>query len=46
MHFQQVHQVWHDKIDLIITEYGSKDMPEDIPKWIILNALQKTVRKI
>ncbi|XP_073756679.1 tetraspanin-19 isoform X2 [Callorhinus ursinus] len=39
-----VYQVWHDKIDLIITEYGSKDMPEDIPKWIVLNALQKTLQ--
>ncbi|XP_012909679.1 tetraspanin-19 isoform X5 [Mustela nigripes] len=39
---KEVHQVLHDKIDLIIIEYGSKDMPEDIPKWIILNSLQKT----
>ncbi|XP_004407895.1 PREDICTED: putative tetraspanin-19 [Odobenus rosmarus divergens] len=41
---KEVYQVWHDKIDLIITEYGSKDMPEDIPKWIVLNALQKTLQ--
>ncbi|XP_055250875.1 tetraspanin-19 isoform X3 [Moschus berezovskii] len=37
-----VHQAWHDKIDSIISEYGSNDFPQDIPKWIILNALQKT----
>ncbi|XP_059042445.1 tetraspanin-19 isoform X1 [Mustela lutreola] len=41
---KEVHQVLHDKIDLIIIEYGSKDMPEDIPKWIILNSLQKTLQ--
>ncbi|XP_035874502.1 tetraspanin-19 isoform X4 [Phyllostomus discolor] len=39
-----VHQVWHDEIDLIIYQYGSKDMPEDIPKWTALNTLQKTLQ--
>ncbi|XP_060512838.2 tetraspanin-19 isoform X2 [Panthera onca] len=39
---KEIHQVWHDKVDLIIAEYGSKDMPEDTPKWTFLNALQKT----
>lgn len=43
--FQQVHQVWHDEIYLVISQYGSKDGPEDILKWTILNALQKTVRQ-
>eukprot|EP00069_Balaena_mysticetus_P012590 bmy_07779T0 len=38
---EEVHQIWHDKIDSVISEYGSKDLPEDIPKWTILNALQK-----
>ncbi|XP_051701675.1 tetraspanin-19 [Oryctolagus cuniculus] len=41
---EEVYQLWHDKIDLIISEYGSKDKPEDIPKWMILNALQKTLK--
>ncbi|XP_017904573.1 PREDICTED: putative tetraspanin-19 isoform X2 [Capra hircus] len=36
-----VHQAWHDKIDSIISEYGSEDFPQDVPKWVILNALQK-----
>ncbi|XP_058427307.1 tetraspanin-19 isoform X3 [Marmota monax] len=39
-----VQQLWHDKMDLVISEYGSKDKPEDIPKWTILNALQKTLQ--
>ncbi|XP_048660418.1 tetraspanin-19 isoform X2 [Marmota marmota marmota] len=39
---EEVQQLWHDKMDLVISEYGSKDKPEDIPKWTILNALQKT----
>ncbi|KAG8513972.1 putative tetraspanin-19, partial [Galemys pyrenaicus] len=39
---EEVQKVWHDKVDSVISEYGSKDMPEDISKWIILNALQKT----
>ncbi|KAM7116773.1 tetraspanin-19 isoform 2-T2 [Molossus nigricans] len=39
-----VHQVWHDEIDLVISQYGSKDVPEDIPKWTLLNALQKTLQ--
>ncbi|KAM7116775.1 tetraspanin-19 isoform 4-T4 [Molossus nigricans] len=39
---EEVHQVWHDEIDLVISQYGSKDVPEDIPKWTLLNALQKT----
>nr|XP_019610479.1 PREDICTED: putative tetraspanin-19 [Rhinolophus sinicus] len=41
---EEVHQVWHDEIDLVISQYGSKDMPEDIPKWTILNTLQKTLQ--
>ncbi|XP_047406771.1 tetraspanin-19 isoform X5 [Sciurus carolinensis] len=39
---EEVQQLWHDKMDLVISEYGSKDKPEDIPKWTFLNALQKT----
>ncbi|XP_070363304.1 tetraspanin-19 isoform X3 [Equus asinus] len=39
---EEVHQVWHEKIDLVISQYGSKNMPEDIPKWTILNAVQRT----
>ncbi|XP_045047983.2 tetraspanin-19 isoform X3 [Desmodus rotundus] len=39
-----VHQVWHDEIDLVISQYGSKDVPEDIPKWTALNALQKMLQ--
>ncbi|XP_036884342.1 tetraspanin-19 isoform X5 [Sturnira hondurensis] len=39
---EEVHQVWRDEIDLVISQYGSKDVPEDIPKWTALNALQKT----
>ncbi|KAB0357882.1 hypothetical protein FD754_002038 [Muntiacus muntjak] len=39
---EEVHQAWHNKIDSIISEYGSEDFPQDIPKWMILNALQKT----
>ncbi|XDB50017.1 hypothetical protein AB1E18_003587 [Capra hircus] len=38
---EEVHQAWHDKIDSIISEYGSEDFPQDVPKWVILNALQK-----
>ncbi|KAM7116772.1 tetraspanin-19 isoform 1-T1 [Molossus nigricans] len=41
---EEVHQVWHDEIDLVISQYGSKDVPEDIPKWTLLNALQKTLQ--
>ncbi|XP_011373262.1 putative tetraspanin-19 [Pteropus vampyrus] len=41
---EEVLQVWHDEIDLVISQYGSKDMPEDIPKWTILNVLQKTLQ--
>ncbi|XP_057599146.1 tetraspanin-19 isoform X2 [Hippopotamus amphibius kiboko] len=41
---EEVRQVWHDKIDSVISEYGSKDLPEDIPKWKILNVLQKTLQ--
>ncbi|KAM5332650.1 tetraspanin-19 isoform 1-T1 [Glossophaga mutica] len=41
---EEVHQVWRDEIDLVISQYGSKDMPEDIPKWTALNALQKTLQ--
>ncbi|XP_022408128.1 putative tetraspanin-19 [Monodon monoceros] len=41
---EEVHQIWHDKIDSVISEYGSKDLPEYIPKWTILNALQKTLQ--
>ncbi|XP_069347593.1 tetraspanin-19 [Eulemur rufifrons] len=41
---EEVRQLWHDKIDLVISEYGSKDKPEEIPKWTILNALQKTLQ--
>ncbi|XP_036878530.1 tetraspanin-19 isoform X2 [Manis javanica] len=39
---KEVQQVWHDEIDLVISKYGAQDMPEDIPKWTILNTLQKT----
>ncbi|XP_045221604.2 tetraspanin-19 isoform X2 [Macaca fascicularis] len=39
-----VQQLWHDEIDSVISEYGSKDKPEDITKWTILNALQKTLQ--
>ncbi|XP_054383434.1 tetraspanin-19 isoform X10 [Pongo abelii] len=39
---EEVQQLWHDEIDFVISEYGSKDKPEDITKWTILNALQKT----
>ncbi|KAF5926599.1 hypothetical protein HPG69_001228 [Diceros bicornis minor] len=42
---EEVNQVWHEQIDLVISQYGSKNMPEDIPKWTILNAVQKTVRQ-
>ncbi|XP_004417977.1 PREDICTED: putative tetraspanin-19 [Ceratotherium simum simum] len=41
---EEVHQVWHEQIDLVISQYGSKNMPEDIPKWTILNAVQKTLQ--
>nr|XP_016779421.2 tetraspanin-19 isoform X3 [Pan troglodytes] len=41
---EEVQQLWHDKIDFVISEYGSKDKPEDITKWTILNALQKTLQ--
>ncbi|XP_019507829.1 PREDICTED: putative tetraspanin-19 isoform X1 [Hipposideros armiger] len=41
---EEVQQIWHDEIDLVISQYGSKDMPEDIPKWTILNTLQKTLQ--
>ncbi|XP_006169677.1 putative tetraspanin-19 [Tupaia chinensis] len=41
---EEVHQLWQNKIDLVISEYGSKDKPEDKPKWMILNALQKTLQ--
>ncbi|XP_001915609.2 tetraspanin-19 isoform X1 [Equus przewalskii] len=41
---EEVHQVWHEKIDLVISQYGSKNMPEDIPKWTILNAVQRTLQ--
>ncbi|XP_074231426.1 tetraspanin-19 isoform X1 [Camelus bactrianus] len=40
----EVRQMWHDEIDSVIIKYGSKDLPEDIPKWTILNALQKTLQ--
>ncbi|XP_066221856.1 tetraspanin-19 isoform X2 [Saccopteryx leptura] len=39
-----VHQVWHDEIDLVMSQYGSQDVPEDKPKWTILSALQKTLQ--
>ncbi|XP_037703868.1 tetraspanin-19 isoform X2 [Choloepus didactylus] len=39
---EEVFQVWRDKIDLIISKYGYKDMPEDITQRTIPNALQKT----
>ncbi|XP_008829238.1 putative tetraspanin-19 [Nannospalax galili] len=38
-----VHRLWQGKIESVISEYGSKDEPEDIPKWMIVNALQKTL---
>nr|XP_055212909.1 tetraspanin-19 isoform X2 [Gorilla gorilla gorilla] len=41
---EEVKQLWYDKIDFVISEYGSKDKPEDITKWTILNALQKTLQ--
>ncbi|XP_007516314.1 tetraspanin-19 [Erinaceus europaeus] len=41
---KEVHHVWHSKMNSLISEYGSKDKPEDIPKWIFLNALQKTLQ--
>ncbi|KAI5942434.1 tetraspanin-19 isoform X1 [Manis javanica] len=41
---KEVQQVWHDEIDLVISKYGAQDMPEDIPKWTILNTLQKTLQ--
>ncbi|XP_054383430.1 tetraspanin-19 isoform X6 [Pongo abelii] len=41
---EEVQQLWHDEIDFVISEYGSKDKPEDITKWTILNALQKTLQ--
>ncbi|XP_047644294.1 tetraspanin-19 [Phacochoerus africanus] len=41
---EEVHQVWHDEIDSVISEYGSKDLPGNIPKWMILDALQKTLQ--
>ncbi|KAJ8776518.1 hypothetical protein J1605_015413 [Eschrichtius robustus] len=44
MQIKDVHRIWHDKIDSVISEYGSKDLPEDIPKWTILNALQKRLQ--
>ncbi|XP_006873030.1 PREDICTED: putative tetraspanin-19 [Chrysochloris asiatica] len=40
----EVHQIWHKEFDLIISKYGSKNMSEDIPKWTILNVLQKTLQ--
>uniref|UniRef100_A0A8D2CLB0 Tetraspanin n=1 Tax=Sciurus vulgaris TaxID=55149 RepID=A0A8D2CLB0_SCIVU len=41
---EEVQQLLHDKMNLVISEYGSKDKPEDIPKWTFLNALQKTLQ--
>ncbi|XP_003405653.1 tetraspanin-19 [Loxodonta africana] len=41
---EEVHQIWHDEFDLVILKYGSKNMPEDLPKWIILNLFQKTLQ--
>ncbi|XP_012297449.1 tetraspanin-19 [Aotus nancymaae] len=41
---EEVWQLWHDKVDCVISDYGSKDKPEDITKWTILNALQKTLQ--
>ncbi|KAM6216433.1 tetraspanin-19 [Rhynchocyon petersi] len=41
---EEVHQEWQDKFDVIISKYGSKNMPEDIPKWTFLNLLQKTLQ--
>ncbi|KAM8803634.1 tetraspanin-19 isoform 1-T1 [Rhynchonycteris naso] len=41
---EEVHQVWRDEIDLIMSQYGSQDVPEDKPKWTILSALQKTLQ--
>ncbi|XP_016054954.1 PREDICTED: putative tetraspanin-19 [Miniopterus natalensis] len=41
---EEVHQVWWDEIDLVISQYGSKDVTEDVSKWIILNELQKKLQ--
>ncbi|XP_062971842.1 tetraspanin-19, partial [Cynocephalus volans] len=41
---EEVHQLWHDKIDLVISEYGYRDKPENIPEWTILDTLQKTLQ--
>ncbi|XP_055975701.1 tetraspanin-19 [Sorex fumeus] len=40
---EEVYQVWHNKFDKLISNYGSKDRPEDRTKWTILDALQKTL---
>ncbi|XP_037380355.1 tetraspanin-19-like [Talpa occidentalis] len=41
---EEVQKVWHDKVNLVISEYGSNNTSGDISKWIILNALQKTLQ--
>lgn len=41
---EEVLKVWHDRVNLIISEYGAKDRPGDISKWILLNTLQKTLQ--
>ncbi|XP_004389324.1 tetraspanin-19 [Trichechus manatus latirostris] len=41
---EEVLRVWHDEFDLVISQYGSENMPEDLPKWTILNSLQKTLQ--
>ncbi|XP_007950774.1 tetraspanin-19 [Orycteropus afer afer] len=41
---EEVHQVWSNEFDFVVSKYGSKNMPEDIPKWTFLNLLQKTLQ--
>ncbi|XP_006882643.1 PREDICTED: putative tetraspanin-19 [Elephantulus edwardii] len=41
---EEVHGIWREEFDLIISKYGSKNMPGDIPKWTILNLLQKKLQ--
>ncbi|XP_004700478.1 tetraspanin-19 [Echinops telfairi] len=40
----KVYQVWITEFDLVISKYGSKNMPEEIPKWTVLDLLQKTLQ--
>ncbi|XP_077024262.1 tetraspanin-19 [Tamandua tetradactyla] len=39
---EEVFHVWRDKMNLVISKYRSKNLPEDISRRTIPNALQKT----